>query len=239
MDISKDVNYGVDMSVLSGAEIVQVPDSMGEWTHQFQEAMMMYNCAIREVKTRLEVLNDELSVRNKRNPIELIKSRVKRPISIIEKLQRRGYPISLSSMMENLDDVAGVRVICPFVDDIYDVADMLMRQDDILVVNIKDYIRFPKDNGYRSFHMIVEAPVFFSEKMRYMRVEIQIRTMAMDFWASLDHELKYKKEIPDGEAISQELKECADLIAGTDEKMLAIQKRIERQSGFERGRIPR
>ena len=141
MDISKDVNYGVDMSVLSGAEIVQVPDSMGEWTHQFQEAMMMYNCAIREVKTRLEVLNDELSVRNKRNPIELIKSRVKRPISIIEKLQRRGYPISLSSMMENLDDVAGVRVICPFVDDIYDVADMLMRVIFCLFGN-KLYFRF-------------------------------------------------------------------------------------------------
>jgi putative GTP pyrophosphokinase len=159
----------------------------------------------------------------------MIKSRVKKPMSTIEKLQRRGLPVSLQSMMENLDDVAGVRVICSFVDDIYAVADMLTRQDDVGVVMVKDYIRHPKDNGYRSYHMIIEVPVFFSEQKQYMRVEVQIRTIAMDFWASLDHELKYKKEIPNAEEISRELRECADIIAGTDEKMLAIRRRIEGQ----------
>lgn len=227
MDINSSANNDLDLSFVSVPSTVSVPDSMNGWAHQFQEAMMKYTCAIREVKTKLEVLNDELSVRNQRNPIEMIKSRVKKPMSIIEKLQRRGLPVSLQSMMEHLDDVAGVRVICSFVDDIYAVADMLTRQDDVGVVMVKDYIRHPKENGYRSYHMIIEVPVFFSEQKQYMRVEVQIRTIAMDFWASLDHELKYKKEIPDADEISRELRECADIIAGTDEKMLAIRKRIE------------
>lgn len=123
--------------------------------------MMMYTCAIREIKTKLEVLNDELSVRNSRNPIEMVKSRVKKPLSIVEKLQRRGLPVTMESMMDNLDDVAGIRVICSFLDDIYAVADMLTRQDDVHIIAIKDYIRHPKENGYRSYHMIVEIPVFF------------------------------------------------------------------------------
>ena len=229
MDISSNPNSELDRSILSLPDIVQVPDSMGEWAHQFQEAMMMYTCAIREVKTKLEVLNDELTVRNKRNPIEMIKSRVKKPLSIIEKLQRRNLPVSLNSMVENLDDVAGIRVICSFVDDIYNVADMLIRQDDVRVVAIKDYIKNPKDNGYRSYHLIIEVPVFFSDKKQFMRVEVQIRTIAMDFWASLDHELKYKKSIPDQEEISREMQECADIIAATDKKMLSIRKRIEKQ----------
>ena len=229
MEITRNPNRNLDRSVVSVPDLVQVPDSMGGWAQQFQEAMMMYTCAIREVKTKLGVLNDELSVRNQRNPIEMIKSRVKQPMSIIEKLQRRNLPVSLNSMIENLDDVAGVRVICSFVDDIYEVADMLIRQDDVRVIAIKDYIKNPKDNGYRSYHMIIEVPVFFSEKKQFMRVEVQIRTIAMDFWASLDHELKYKKEIRDSEEISRELKECADVIAGTDERMLSIRKRIEQQ----------
>ena len=188
---------------------------------------MMYTCAIREAKTKLEVLNDELSVRNKRNPIEMIKSRVKKPVSIVEKLQRRGLEISVQSMMDNLDDVAGIRVICSFVDDIYQVAEMLVRQDDVRVIAIKDYIRNPKDNGYRSYHMIIEIPVFFSNEKRCMRVEVQIRTIAMDFWASLDHQLKYKKELADAAEISEELRRCAEVIAQTDLEMLSIRKRIE------------
>ena len=231
MEISSNPNSELNRYIVQIPDVVQVPESIGSWAHQFQEAMMMYGCAIREVKTRLEVLNDELSVRNQRNPIEMIKSRVKKPLSIIEKLKRRGFPVSLSPMQENLDDVAGVRVICSFVDDIYDVAGMLMRQDDVRVIAIKDYIKNPKDNGYRSYHMIVEVPVFFSDKKRYIRVEVQIRTIAMDFWASLDHELKYKKEIDDSDEISEELRACADIIAETDEKMLAIRKRIEQQGG--------
>lgn len=230
MEISDNPGRELNSSLLPGPESIQVPDSIHGWAQQFREAMMMYNCAIREVKTKLEVLNDELSIRNQRNPIEMIKSRVKRPISIIEKLQRRNFPVSLNSMVENLDDVAGVRVICSFIDDIYDVADMLIRQDDVKVIAIKDYIREPKDNGYRSYHMIIEVPVFFSDKKQFIRVEVQIRTIAMDFWASLDHELKYKKTIENSDEISNELKECAEIIAGTDEKMQAIRKRIEAQT---------
>ena len=216
-------------SLLGNPDMAVVPESLVHVGRQFQQIMMMYTCAIREVKTKLEVLNDELSVRNQRNPIEMIKFRVKKPDSIIEKLHRRGLPISLESVVNNLDDVAGIRGICSFIDDIYEVADMLIRQDDIHVIAIKDYLKHPKSNGYRSYHMIIEVPVFFSDRKKPMRVEVQIRTIAMDFWASLDHQLKYKKELVDGTDISMELKRCADVIAQTDEKMLDIRKRIEAQ----------
>ena len=132
-------------------------------------------------------------------------------------------------MMNHLDDIAGVRVICSFVDDIYQVAEMLVRQDDVRVIAVKDYIKEPKENGYRSYHMIVEIPVFFSNEKRLMRVEVQIRTIAMDFWASLDHQLKYKKQMLSAIEIGDELKECADIIAQTDERMLSIRKSIESQ----------
>lgn len=229
MNINMNPNSELHQSIVSVPDIVQVPERFISQAKQFQEVMMMYTCAIREVKTKLEVLNDELSVRNKRNPIEVIKSRVKKPMSIIEKLQRRGLEPSLESMVEYLDDVAGIRVICTYVDDIYAVAKMLARQDDVKVLAIKDYIKNPKPNGYRSYHMIVEIPVFFSDRKQCMRVEVQIRTIAMDFWASLDHQLKYKKVIPEADAISLELKECADVIAQTDQKMLEIRKKIEVQ----------
>lgn len=223
-------NSELNQSIVNVPSLAQVPEILLEHAYQFQEMMMMYTCAIREIKTKLEVLNDELSVRNSRNPIEMIKSRVKKPMSIVEKLQRRGLPVTLESVQENLDDVAGIRVICSFLDDIYAVADMLTRQDDVHIIAIKDYIRNPKENGYRSYHMIVEIPVFFSDRKKWMRVEVQIRTIAMDFWASLDHQLKYKKEIGDvSEEISRELKESADLIAQTDERMLNIRKKIEAQ----------
>ena len=177
-------------------------------------------------------MNDELSVRNQRNPIEMIKSRVKKPMSIVEKLHRKNLPITLDSMIHHLDDVAGIRVICSFVDDIYAVARMLVSQDDIRVIAVKDYISNPKDNGYRSYHLIVEVPVFFSDRKKDMRVEVQIRTMAMDFWASLDHQLKYKKDIGDAaEEISEELRKCAEVIAKTDRHMLVIRKSIEAHNG--------
>ncbi|MDO5416669.1 MAG: GTP pyrophosphokinase family protein [Lachnospiraceae bacterium] len=229
MNMSMNPNSELVQSIVSVPDTVSVPESLIHVGRQFQQIMMMYTCAIREVKTKLEVLNDELSVRNQRNPIEMIKSRIKKPESIVEKLHRRGLPITLESVVDNLDDVAGIRVICSFVDDIYEVADMLIRQDDIHVIAIKDYIKNPKKNGYRSYHMIIEIPVFFSDRKKPMRVEVQIRTIAMDFWASLDHQLKYKKEFGDGPEISLELKKCADVIAQTDEKMLDIRKRIEAQ----------
>lgn len=231
MNISMNPNSELEQSIVSVPDIVQVPDILISQARQFQQVMMMYTCAIREVKTKLEVLNDELSVRNQRNPIEMIKSRVKKPMSIVEKLQRKGLPISLEAMVDNLDDVAGIRVICSFVDDIYDVADMLIRQDDIKVIAVKDYIKHPKENGYRSYHMIIEIPVFFSDRKKPMRVEVQIRTIAMDFWASLDHQLKYKKDIgAAADEISEDLRQCAEVIAATDQHMLQIRKSIEEQS---------
>ena len=230
MNININPNSELHQSIVNVPDMVQVPEMWVDQARQFQQAMMRYTCAIREVKTKLEVLNDELSVKNQRNPIEMIKSRVKKPKSIVEKLQRRGFEISLESMEKNLDDVAGIRIICSFLDDIYEVADVLIRQDDVKVIAVKDYIQNPKPNGYRSYHMIIEIPVFFSDSKKPIRVEVQIRTIAMDFWASLDHQLKYKKSfIDDNGEISEELKQCAEVIAGTDVKMLEIRKKIEAQ----------
>lgn len=193
---------------------------------RFEEIMMMYKCAIREVQTKLEVLNDELSVRYNRNPIEFIKTRVKKPISIVKKMQKKGLEINIESMMKNLNDVAGIRVICYFLDDIYDVARWLASQDDVRLLEVKDYIKNPKSNGYRSLHLIVEIPVFFSKGKQMMRVEVQIRTIAMDFWASLDHQLRYKKDVQNSEAIGEELKACADIISDTDIRMQEIREKI-------------
>ena len=187
-------------------DTTDIPDIQTYFVNQafeFQELMMMYSCAIREMRTKLEVLNDELSVHHQRNPIEFITSRVKKPLSIVEKLHRYGVPVSVESVEKNLNDVAGVRVICSFIDDIYTVADMLLRQDDITLIKKKDYIEHPKDNGYRSLHLIIEIPVFFSNQKKNMRVEVQIRTIAMDFWASVDHQLKYKQDIEDMENVDE------------------------------------
>ncbi len=198
-----------------------------EQVSRFMGLMTRYDCAIREVRTKFEVLNEELSYKAGRNPIESITSRVKKPVSIVGKLKRLGKPVTIDAISEYLNDVAGIRVVCSFIDDIYKVAEMLAGQDDITVLQIKDYIRKPKPNGYRSYHMIVEVPVFFSEGKQMMRVEIQLRTVAMDFWASLEHQMKYKKESADRPEIAAELKSCAETIAATDARMLGIRKRIE------------
>lgn len=227
MNITMNPNGELVQSAINAPGTVEIPESFLDEAKQFREQMMMYSCAIREVKTKLEVLNDDLAVRYQRNPIQMIKSRVKKPSSILEKLQRRGCPITVKSMSENLYDVAGIRVICSFIDDIYAVSEMLARQDDVKVLMVKDYIRCPKVNGYRSYHMIIEVPVFFSDRMERMRVEVQIRTIAMDFWASLDHQMKYKKHLDESEEISEELKECAEIIAQTDLKMQSIRRKIE------------
>ena len=210
-------------------ELNFVPDSDNYFVNQaiqFRELMMMYNCAIREVRTKLEVLNDELSIRNCRNPIEFIESRIKRPLSIVDKLKRYGEPVNVESIERSLNDVAGIRVICPFIDDIYSVADMLLSQDDITLIKKKDYIENPKPNGYRSLHLILEVPVFFSNQKKPMRVEVQIRTIAMDFWSSVDHQLKYKHDVPNADELSAQLKECADIISQTDMRMLAIKNQL-------------
>ncbi len=202
-----------------------------EQTQQFKELMMMYACAIKEVKTKLEVLDQEFSVRYRRNPIASIESRIKTPVSISRKLEHLGKEESLENITRYLYDVAGVRVICNFIDDIYFVSKMLARQDDISVIMVKDYIRNPKEGGYRSYHMIVEIPVFFSMRKQTMRVEIQFRTIAMDFWASLEHQIRYKKDIEhieEFDQISRDLYEAAQTIAATDEKMQQIRDQIFR-----------
>lgn len=194
---------------------------------QFREFLMMYQSAVKEVKTKFEILNDDLSVTYNRNPIEAIKSRIKSPESIVGKMKRKGLEINMNSLMYYIEDVAGIRVICSFIDDIYEVANMLISQDDITLVSVKDYIKNPKPNGYRSYHMIVEVPVFFANRRQNMKVEVQLRTIAMDFWASLEHKMKYKKDIEGSDEIVAELKRCADNIAELDKRMQDINEGIE------------
>ena len=196
---------------------------------KFGDLMMMYRCAIREVQTKLEVLDDEFSVENKRNPISFIKTRIKNPQSIYNKLQKLGYEFTAENIQEQLNDVAGVRVVCAFIDDIYTIANLIAEQDDIKVIKIKDYLKNPKPNGYRSYHMIVEIPVFFSKGKTPMRVELQIRTNGMDFWATLEHQLRYKKgieDLPGYEEISKELLLSAQAVIETDNEMQRIKNKI-------------
>ena len=198
---------------------------------KFSDLMMMYRCVIREVQTKLEVLDDEFSVEYKRNPISFIKTRIKKPESIYRKLKKLGYDFTAENIQEHLNDVAGIRVVCAFIDDIYTVANLLANQDDIKVINVKDYIKNPKPNGYRSYHMIVEVPVFFSKGKTPMRAEIQIRTNGMDFWATLEHQLRYKKGIEemDGyDAISDELMRSAQAVIEMDNEMQNIKNMIGR-----------
>ena len=197
-----------------------------EKAYLFQEMMMIYNCAIKEVRTKLEILNDELSTRQGQKPIEYISSRLKKPVSIAKKLKQKGLTVSVESMREHLTDIAGIRVVCPFIDDIYAVAEMLVKQDDITLITCKDYLEHPKPNGYRSLHLIVEVPVFFSDRKQPVKVEVQIRTIAMDFWASLEHQLSYKQNIPHADEIYRELRECSDVIAQTDMKMQIIKNKL-------------
>ena len=202
------------------------PDEANAFMYELDILLMRYESAIREVRTKLEILNDELSLLGHQNPINSRRARRKKTLSIFEKLERQGDELTLSSIQENLNDVAGIRVICGFIDDIYKVAKMLARQDDVRLIQVKDYIKNPKPNGYRSYHMIIEIPVFFSDEKLPMRVEVQIRTVAMNYWASLEHKMKYKQDIENAGEIMDMLKECADTIAETDKKMLAIREMI-------------
>lgn len=194
---------------------------------QFQILMMKYDCALSEVRTKLDVLNKELSLRTKRNPFEAIKMRIKTPLSIYNKLLSKGVDFTVENINENLSDIAGIRVICSFVDDIYMLADCLARQDDIRVLARKDYISKPKKSGYRSLHLIIEIPIFLTQEKEYMKVEVQFRTIAMDFWATLEHKMKYKKDIENAEVISEDLKFSADLINQIDMRMQQIREKID------------
>ena len=205
--------------------------NMLETGKRYMEMMNKYRCAIMEVETKLKVLNTEFSLQYDRNPFESIKSRLKSPVSIMEKLQRKGLPINEEvleqQIEENLFDVAGLRVICAFQEDIYALSDLLVHQDDIQLLRTKDYIKNPKPNGYRSLHQILEIPVFLKEGKTFVKVEVQFRTIAMDFWASVDHKLRYKKNVTNEEEIMEKLRICADSITAIDEEMQKIRNMIE------------
>lgn len=223
MEVEKEIKETCLADILS----MENPEIFLEQMYPFMQLMMKYRCALMEVETKLKVLNEEFAMEHNRNPFESIKSRIKTPRSIFEKLQRKGFEISVDSIEKNLNDIAGIRVICSFQDDIYEIARMLTQQDDIILIEEKDYIKNPKPNGYRSLHLILDIPIFLAEEKKHMRVEVQFRTIAMDFWASLEHKLKYKKNIDNPAVIMEELKECADVISETDKRMQSIRDRIE------------
>lgn len=207
--------------------IIQIQAEKLQDAEPFHRLMMEYSSAIMEVETRLRVLNEEFSLEYNRNPFESIKSRLKSPASIYEKLARKGYPVTVENIKEQLKDVAGLRVICSFPDDIYRLAELLVKQDNITLLGMKDYIKSPKENGYRSLHLILNVPIFLSNEKKYMKVEVQFRTIAMDFWASLEHKLKYKKDIDNAEEIVGHLKVCADSIEVLDYQMQKIRDKID------------
>ena len=202
---------------------------MMETGRRYMALMSRYRCAIMEVETKFKVLNEQFSLQHDRNPIESIKTRLKSPDSILEKLHRKNLPLTLASVENNLFDIAGIRVICSFVDDIYMLADCLTSQDDITLLAKKDYIRNPKENGYRSLHLIVEVPIFLQDEKRNMKVEVQLRTIAMEFWANLEHRLRYKKDLPEDvlAATESSLLECAEISSMLDEKMQGIRNVVE------------
>ena len=196
-----------------------LPEELINTIRSFIATENLYSSATREIATKLENLNSEFNSTHERNPIHLIQTRVKTPASIMDKLKRRGFELSVESARKNLTDIAGVRVICSYINDIYIISGLLLSQNDIQLVRTTDYIKNPKTNGYRSLHHIVRVPVFLSHKVEMVNVEIQIRTIAMDFWASLEHDLAYKLERENSEEAFTELKACAEEIAGIDRRM--------------------
>ena len=199
-----------------------VSDDFYKTAFQFQQIMMIYESAIKQIETKLDILNKESSVKRTRNPISTIKSRIKSPESIANKLQKKGFPVTFDSMMKNLNDIAGVRVIRPYISDIYSVRDMLLKQPDLTLIKQNDYIEEPKESGYRSLHLVMEIPVYLSKTEHHVRVEIQLRTIAMDFWASLEHQLHYKNSAHVPDSVRRELFRCAETIAMTDREMEEI-----------------
>ncbi len=196
-------------------------------SQKFAVLMNQYNCAMMEVETKLKVLDSEFSLKYSRNPIESISTRLKDPVSILNKLRRKGLDVSLDTLEHKIFDIAGIRVVCDFQDDIYALEQLLTQQDDITVLMRKDYIANPKPNGYRSLHLIVSTPIFLTTGKKMMNVEVQFRTIAMDFWASVEHKLKYKKEIQSEEIICAKLKKCASDLALIDQQMQDIRMEID------------
>ena len=200
--------------------------SYGEDVDSWKTLMFIYSSALKEVNTKLEILNDEFRHVHQYNPIEYIKSRVKSPESIVKKLKRHGYESSIGNMMEYVNDIAGIRIVCSFTSDIYRMAEMIGKQNDLTIVSVKDYIKHPKKSGYKSYHMLVTIPIFLSDRVVDTKVEIQIRTMAMDFWASLEHKIYYKFEGNAPGYISRDLRECSGIVSMLDAKMLSLNEAI-------------
>lgn len=204
-------------------------DKSRPFIEKFNKVMAYYRCAIMETETKFNVLNEEFSLQYDRNPINGIQTRLKRIESIGEKLEKGGFPLTIESMEENLNDIAGVRVICSFPEDVYMVADALLKQDDITLISKKDYIKNPKPNGYRSLHLIVTVPIFLANEKRLMKVEIQLRTIAMDSWASLEHQLRYKKDALFTDEMADELYHCAKISAELDLRMDALRNKVKNE----------
>jgi putative GTP pyrophosphokinase len=197
----------------------------------YKELRMIYACAMKEIKTKFDILNTEFSLQYHRNPINSIHTRLKSTASIVEKLSKLHQSVDIEHVDKYIHDIAGVRVVCSYIDDVYLVAEALLKQDDIILVTKKDYIAQPKENGYRSSHLIVKVPVFLSERRLEMEVEVQLRTVAMDFWASLEHQLHYKTDFDGKDVLVDELRRCADTISKTDNDMMAIRTRMEELIG--------
>ena len=197
-----------------------------EGIDSWETLMFLYNSALKEVATKLDILNDEFVHVHKYNPIEYIKSRIKTPESIVKKLKRHDLEVNVDNMVTHIKDIAGIRIVCSFTSDIYRIAEMIGKQNDLTVISIKDYIRRPKSSGYKSFHMLVSVPIFLGEKVIDTKVEIQIRTIAMDFWASLEHKIYYKFEGHAPDYISRELRDCSQIISMLDAKMLQLNEEV-------------
>ena len=209
------MNGGASNPVISS----DILEEIQEKSQNFVKLMTYYRCAMMEIETKFKVLDAEFSLSHDRNPISSIKCRLKSPASILDKLERRGLAYNMSSIEQTINDVAGVRVCCSFVEDVYMLADSLLNQDDVELITIKDYIKTPKENGYRSLHLIVAIPIFLANEKHMMKVEIQLRTIAMDFWASLEHQLRYKKDAAFTDEMAKELLVCAEMSADLDSRM--------------------
>ena len=208
---------------------MELPMSFNE-EELWGRTLLLYNAALLEIGTKLEILNNEFKQAHQYNPIEHIKSRIKTSESIVKKLKKHGYESTIDNMINYINDIAGIRIICSFTTDIYRIAEMLERQSDIKIISIKDYIKRPKSSGYKSYHMIVSIPIYLSEKRVDAKVEIQIRTVAMDFWASLEHKINYKFDVNVPEYIKEELYACAKMVSELDAKMLSLNEEVKQLS---------
>ncbi len=223
MELNREQQIKKQLELIFGDDVIS---RNRPYMERFMKLMAYYRCAIMEVETKLNVLNEEFSLRYDRNPINSIKTRLKSFQSMHDKLEKIGVPVTVESVEEHLHDVAGVRVICAFTQDVYTIANALLKQDDIVLVQKKDYIQNPKPNGYRSLHLIVTVPIFLAHEKRLMKVEIQLRTIAMDSWASLEHQLRYKKDYWIDETMTTELLRCAELSSELDSRMDALRRMV-------------